>query len=219
MSLREHQHLSYAELIDELQALVISKSTGTMFIRTELDHSVRIALQNGRIVSYNYRLHQREKATSLIRRIQSGEYSFRQDMTCIAAGESLPANFDFFKELATAPDLDDDFVSSKPGKLAGAASFAPLTVRQDTSPGPTDLRLRGSELFETVVHELTFYLGPVARMVALEYEKELRFATSGEQVRTLMFRLGQEIGDTRHASEFEIRILSLVSNWECPSDS
>lgn len=163
--------------------------------------SLRIGLQNGRVVSCNYRMYQQQKAISLIRQIRSGEYAFKQGVPGIVFGEELPANFDFFRE------------------LAGEPSLSPLVARQERAPGATDLRVSGGELFEAVVHELTLDLGPVARMVALGYEQELCSATSGEQVRAAVFRLAQEIGDSQQAIEFETRILGLVSSWQCPVDS
>jgi len=199
--MREHQPLSYTELIGELHALVAAGCTGVMFIRTESDHSVRIGLQNGRVVSCNYRMFQQQKAISLIRQIRSGKYAFKQGVPGIVFGEALPANFDFFRE------------------LAGEPSLSPLVARQESAPGATDLRLSGGELFEAVVHELTVYLGPIARMVATEYEQALRSATSGEQVRAVVFQLAQEIGEAQPANEFETQILSLVSSWQCPVDS
>ena len=199
--MREHQRLSYAELIEELRSLVARGSTGVMFIRTESDHSVRIGLQNGRVVSCNYRMFQQQKAISLIRQIRSGEYAFKQGVPGVVFGEALPANFDFFRE------------------LTGEASLSPLVAREDSSPGATDLRITGGELFEAVVHELTVYMGPIARMVAMQYEKELRSVTSGEQVRAVVFRLAQELDDAGLAVEFEAHILDLVSSWQCPVDS
>src|SRR5450756_1164334 len=135
--MREHEHLSYAELIDELQALAARGCTGVMFMRTESDHSVRIGLQNGRVVSCNYRMYQQQKAISLIRQIRSGEYAFKQGVPGLIFGEELPANFDFFRE------------------LTGESSQSSLIARQDSSPGATDLRISGGELFEAVVQELT----------------------------------------------------------------
>lgn len=199
--MREHQNLSYAELVEELQALAAKGSTGVMFIRTESGHSVRIGLQNGRVVSCNYRMYQQQKAISLIRQIRSGEYAFRQGVPALVFGEELPANFDFFRE------------------LAGEPSLSPLVERQERAPGATDLRISGGELFEAVVHELTTYMGPIARMVAMGYEKELRSATSGEQVRAVVFRLAQEIDEPNSISAFEARILGMVSSWQCPVDS
>jgi hypothetical protein len=199
--MREHQNLSYAELVEELQALAAKGSTGVMFIRTESGHSVRIGLQNGRVVSCNYRMYQQQKAISLIRQIRSGEYAFKQGVPGLVFGEELPANFDFFRE------------------LTGESSRSSLIARQDSSPGATDLRISGGELFEAVVQELTTYMGPIARMVAMGYEKELRSVTSGEQVRAVVFRLAQEIDEPSSISAFEARILGLVSSWQCPVDS
>lgn len=199
--MREHQSLSYAELIGELHALAAAGSTGVMFIRTESDHSVRIGLQNGRVVSCNYRMFQQQKAIALIRQIRSGEYAFKPGAPGIVFGEALPANFDFFRE------------------LAGDSSLSPLVARQESAPGATDLRLVGDDLFEAVVHELTVHMGPIARMVASGYKQELCSATSGEQVRAAVFKLAQEIDDARLAVEFEARILDLVSSWQCPVDS
>jgi len=77
------------------------------------------------------------------------------------------------------------------------------------SGGP---QIGGGELFETVVRELTRYLGPVARVVATEYEQELRSAASREQVHTIVSHLAQEIDDSQQAGEFKTRILGLVAS-------
>lgn len=220
-SAREHKQLSYAELVEELQALVREVRSGIMFIRTESGHLVRIGLEKGRIVSCIDSVHKGQAAIALIRRIRSGKYSFMPGIPSVVAGEALPGNFDFFKELAgvpnhgTFPAPASTPITGQTAVAGGAPSAAPA-ARAESSPGATDLRVSSDELFETVVRELTMYLGPIARLVAAEYEERLRSARSGEQVRALGFQLAQEIGDARHAAEFEARILSLVSSWGGP---
>ncbi len=215
--MREHEHLSYDELIDELRILVRDKHTGIMFIRTESDHSVRIGLAQGRIVSYNYRMHRGAKAISLIRRIQSGEYAFTEEVpgivSGIISGDGQASDIDFFEALAAIRDPDvfadqDVFFppSSAPARIQGTAADEVSPPSAATSP-----RVGGGELFEAVVRELTRYLGPVAAMVAAEYEQELRSATGREQVHAIVSRLAREIDDTRQAGEFEARILGLLS--------
>lgn len=212
-SAREHEHLSYTELLDELQSLAGEGRSGIMFIRTETDHSVRIGLEKGRVVSCTYSVHKGQAAIAMIRRIRSGKYSFTQGSPGIISGVALPGNVDFFRELAAITDQD---VLSAPAPVRGqggstGGASPPPAAPQKSSPGASDLRVSGGELFETVVRELTMSMGPIARMVAGEYEEELRSAATGEQVRAIVFRLAQEIGDARQAGELEARILDLVS--------
>jgi len=216
--MREHEHLSYDELIEELRILVRDKHTGIMFIRTESDHSVRIGLAQGRIVSYNYRMHRGPKAISLIRRIQSGEYAFTEEVpgivSGIISGEAQASDIDFFAELAAIPDrdvfADQDVLFAPPPASAHMQGTAAAEVSPPSASGGP--QIGGGELFETVVRELTWYLGPVARVVATEYEQELRSAASREQVHTIVSHLAQEIDDSQQAGEFKTRILGLVAS-------
>lgn len=51
---KENQKLSYDELIQELTELCIAQSTGTMFIVTDMGHSVRIGMKDGNIGCFAY---------------------------------------------------------------------------------------------------------------------------------------------------------------------
>lgn len=213
-NLHEREELSYTELLGELQTLAREGRTGMMFILTESNHSVRIGLNMGRVVSCTYRVHTGQMAIAPFRRILSGKYSFTQGASVVVSGADLPSNVDFFRELAAISDQDvlsAPAPGQGPGLSAVKASASAQVAYQQSPPGSTDLRVSGGELFETVVHELASYMGPVARIVAGAYEDELCSAITAEQVRAIVFRLAQGIDDTRQASEFEVRVKGLVA--------
>lgn len=95
-----------------------------------------------------------------------------------------------------------------PGAIPPMESSAHAAKRLSVEP---PLRLRGQALYETVTRELAIQLGPMARMLAANHERELAAATDLEQARAALSRLAGELGDRRQAEEFTERILERLS--------
>lgn len=213
-NMHEHENLSYPALIRELQILVREERTGALFVLSESSHVARIGLVKGRVVSCVYGNHKGQDAVALISRIQACKYSFTQGDPSVISTSSQNDNVDLFWDIAAAA-LGKDSVSppsaSPKGNLAdgksSGATFAPLAI----PTGSMNLRVSNGELFELVVREFAMYLGPVARMVAGEFEQQLRTANSVGQVMAILAQLAQKIGNPKQAREFETRMLKLVA--------
>jgi len=76
--LKQHQEISYRELVDALRTLCQEGSTGHMFICTDSNHSARIALTGGAITTVTFGRFQGQEAIDAIRKIGSARFSFSE---------------------------------------------------------------------------------------------------------------------------------------------
>ena len=84
--------LEYAAIVDELEGCVMARKSGTFFVSTSDQHSIRIALRDGEVVSLAYRSTRGAAAIPLISAIRSG--SVRFDATSIfpaSKNEDVPS--------------------------------------------------------------------------------------------------------------------------------
>ncbi len=198
-----HELLSYGDLIAALNQFVGEQRTGTMFIVTESNHSARIALENGRIVSCTYTLYRGLDAIVHIRHIRFGTYTFSDGIFNSVAEIPLPSTQDLLRDLGMT--VGPDTVSRQ----------ASAETRQASIPAAagvaTDMAVSGKALWNIVVSELAVYLGPVASFAAAEYERDLRSATSGERVLAILAKLALEIPEPARAQEFKKRAMARIS--------
>ena len=69
----------YQEIMQNLQDYCENKNSGTLFITTTNNHSIRFVLKQGIIVFLAYRFKQGKDALPLIKKIESGVFSFKKD--------------------------------------------------------------------------------------------------------------------------------------------
>ena len=109
----ELPHSFCDHLISELKRLCREGVSGTLFVTTEHSHSARFALEDGLIVSINYRTKNGLDAIPFIRGIKTGSFSFsdayvfRSGTTVFRSGTTsanLPATAEIIRLLSLAPE-------------------------------------------------------------------------------------------------------------------
>ena len=93
--------MDYATLVGEIEKLVQGGATGTLFVTTNDQHSIRIALRSGEIVSVVYRTIRGLNAIPLVRSVRSGTPRFEPNfvMESHHGPETLPATPDLLRTL------------------------------------------------------------------------------------------------------------------------
>lgn len=93
--------MDYATLVREIEKLVNDRATGTMFVTTNDQHSVRIGLKAGEIVSVVYRTTRGINAIPLVRSVRSGTPRFEANFLIESphGAETLPSTPDLLRTL------------------------------------------------------------------------------------------------------------------------
>ena len=179
---QDQPELSYFELINQLQVLSSQKRTGTMFIATDENRSIRFILREGQIISMALGRDRGYAAVPGIRATRRGRFSFSEGTLFRSDGE---------QELPKPEQLLE--------LLAGAADAPHAEI--DSSLPISLLKLR--EILEA---EVTEYLGPMGAVVCEEILEEMTGANGIGEVGELLDRMAQEIGDDAKAQLFKAAV-------------
>lgn len=183
MATEQSAALTYAQLIDELRRACVEKRSGTMMIATQDNQLARVSLQDGEIVSINYRLKNGREAIPLLRDIKEARVRFSQGRTAAGGdqGGSLPSTVDIMLMLS-----------------GDKAAAAPATGTVSTDQVPQALKVIEAELIEV--------LGPLASIVWTEHLERLGKPVAAGKLRTLVDGLAKEIGDPAKVQAFKDKI-------------
>jgi len=187
--------LGYRDLIGEVRRLSAEGRTGTVFITTSDNHSVRFVLRGGTISAVGFGLQTGLAAVTSIARITGGRLSFSDELFQHESQAELPPT----AELLTL--------------LSGAAADAGDGGAAATGPMPTSLN-RSSAILEA---ELVEYLGPMARVVCNEHLT--RAARSGAtSLNDVIESLARELGDRDKAARFTERVRARLAHTSRAKD-
>jgi hypothetical protein len=187
--------LGYRELIGEVRRLSAEGRTGTVFITTSDNHSVRFVLRGGTISAVGFGLQTGLAAVTSITRIIGGRLSFSDGLLQHESQAELPPT----AELLTL--------------LGGAAADAGDGGGAGTGLLATSLN-RSSTILEA---ELVEYLGPMARVVCNEHLT--RAARSGAtSLNDVIESLARELGDRDKAARFTERVRARLAHTSRAKD-
>jgi len=170
--------LTYRQLIGEVRRLCVQRKTGSVFITTSDNHSVRFALQSGAIVAISFRNQTGLEALAAIQRVLKGSLSFSSGLADPKPQAGLPPTPELLALLqSAATDLADE---------------------ADAGAGPVDQTLvRSRTVIET---ELVEYLGPMARVVVDEH------LSAASNLTDLIDSLAGELSDPEKSARFKERV-------------
>jgi len=187
--------LGYRDLIGEVRRLSAEGRTGTVFITTSDNHSVRFMLRGGTIGAVGFGLQTGLAAVTSIARITGGRLSFSDGLLQHESQAELPPTAELLTLLGGAAGDADD------GGGAGTGLVA------------TSLN-RSSAILEA---ELVEYLGPMARVVCNEHLT--RAARSGAtSLNDVIESLARELGDRDKAARFTERVRARLAHTSRAKD-
>jgi hypothetical protein len=169
--------MNYEDFYTRLRELVASGAQGTLFVRTDDNHSIIVAVRGRRIVSLSCGPRRGEAAIPLIRQMRAG--TVRLDDGAIPHREQdLPAT-------------DAILALLRPG----APEQDPAAPAAGTAPDPQRARALLCEL-------LAGYLGPVAPLICEEKILAMGDAGGPAQWLAALEEIAREIDDRHEAEEF-----------------
>jgi hypothetical protein len=177
--------MSYRQLMTELGALCAAKRTGTMFIATTDNHSARIGLRQGDIVSLVFRTQRGLEALDHIRKITAGRFSFSDAVLDKAAHADLPYTADLL------------------ALLVGEESLLPPPAPAEPVDNP---QLAGAQA--VIESELTEFVGPIAPLLCREHIARAAAAGPPWDWRELVEAVAREIGDRAKEDRFKQQALA-----------
>lgn len=174
--------ISRAEVIRMIRNLVADKGTATLYIRTNQNRVVMVAVSGGNIITLSSGPRHGAKAVPMLQEMVSG--TVRTDDTAVAYhSDQLPPTDALLTMLEASPE---------PATFANAAAQA-----QSGRLGPE------AEKVKLVLGRLlTDFMGPVAPMVCDQYLGQLGTSIDSGRLRALVDQLAAEIGDSEEARTF-----------------
>lgn len=180
------ENVPYSQILEILTELVDSETSGTLFIRTEANHAITFALDNGRISAIFYGARRGLKAISLISNISGGSYKFEASNL---AGIS--------HELPTTPEILNLLRNPHPTEGARPATSSPGAGSERISEENRNI------LCQQLKSLLAKHLGPIAEMVFDDTIDEAGdFCSTPELARDLINKLSADIDDATEVEQF-----------------
>lgn len=169
----------YGEMVAALRELCAAGSTGTLFIVTDDNHSVRVGLDRGKIMTLVAGDSCNEAAIPVFQAIKKGSYRFQDGLILDRRAGDTPADSErLFKALVGE----------------AVAPGPPPTPRDDTL----------TKALEIIESEALGIIGPIARVLCAEHCAEVRDLPSLQQA---IERIAVEIDDPERAEELRRRVM------------
>lgn len=192
--------LSYRQLMTELGILCAAMRTGTMFIATTDNHSARIGLRQGEIVSLVFRTQKGLEALDHIRKITAGRFSFTESVLEKTAHAGLPHTAELLAMLqGEESPLPPPPPAASPAGAPRAVSVAPVPASEHPQLG------RARAVIES---ELTEFVGPIAPLLCREHMARAAAAGPPWDWRELVDAVAREIGDRAKEERFKQQTLA-----------
>ena len=179
------ESLTYLQLLEALTDLVISKASGTMFIRSQCNHAITFSLDAGRIYAIHHGPRRGRSAILLINQITGGSYRFDAEGPGRPPQE-LPSTAEILEQLKTAQ--------------AGAVAQGVSSPADGTSTISAEQKHRICQELKVLLAQ---HLGPIAEMVFDDTVDETgNFCSTPEQTQELIAKLADDIGDPEEIAQF-----------------
>ena len=191
---------SYFEIISELKSLCSANLSGTMFVKTQDNKSVRFTLEGGKIVNCCFRQTKGYDALPMVLGIESGTFSFNEHAPL---GMPLPA----------LPDTDELLVMLASKKVSASAPPGQQASESVITQGNENFNTKNDVIFAEMKTVLTEYVGPMAGVLFSEYAREKdQIMSDLVEFEHMIDKLASQIGNPVESEEFKLRILDLVSS-------
>jgi hypothetical protein len=166
--------------MQKLYELCKDKATGTLFITTYDNHSIRFFLEQGKIFSLAYRFKYGNDALHLIKKITSGRLAFRENV--LLGGRNDLSLLDTDSLLKT---------------LLGRGGLAPAVKEKAEATISLHAEIKHLKT------ELSMFIGPIASFICDDYIKHHGEPHSLSELKRMMEVISQEIGDQEKEEMFK----------------
>jgi CheY-like chemotaxis protein len=222
--------LSYRELLLTLQRLCKEKRTGSMFIDDGSEHSAKLVLEQGLIFDVAFKGQSGETAIALIKEIKQGKASFssRLGQTSTESKISL-STAEIFQRLVSGIQASTDApphptpVQPNPSQ---AVTIEPPTMAQNTATLQIEVPqdYQAPEIAQThdfsavtgmvgIEELLAAVVGPVARIIYLDYIKDIISTTDFKELNAVVEKIGQRTLTEEQQQLFRQGMLTFVKQY------
>ena len=175
----------YSELMQKLQNFCDDKLTGTLFITTHDNHSIRFCLKQGKIVVLAYRFKYGNNALPFIRDITSGRFAFKKNVLSGKDDTSLPTTDTLLKELCSE------------------ANSSVLIDKKTVSAADSNNVLSVETEINNIKTELCTFIGPIANFICNDYIKDYGHPSNLSELKKMRAVLSKDIGNKEQEKLFK----------------
>lgn len=188
------ENVPYSQILDVLTDLIDNKASGSLFVRTEDNHAITIAVDTGRISAIYYGARHGLKAISQISNISGGSYRF----------DPLQMDGTSHEPLAT-PEILNLLRNPHTLDATGPRVHSPGAGEQRITEAGKDM------LCQKLKGLLARHLGPIADMVFEDTVDEAGdFCSTPELARTMIDKLSADIDDPDEAEKFKTEAYAAI---------
>jgi hypothetical protein len=174
--------------MQNLQYFCNDRRSGTMFITTDNNHSIRFILKKGVIVSLAYRIKYGNNALSLIKKGVSGAFAFKQNVFSGKDDKTLPETSQLLEIL-----LNNEMPLAS-DHLNEASNEPPFFIENK---------------IDIIKEELSFFIGPIGQFICDEYLDNYAEPTSHLELEKMLMVISKEIEDQDKEEQFRQRLIKL----------
>ncbi len=187
-------NVPYSQILSFLTDLVNKKASGTLFIRSESNHAIMIALDNGQIHKIFFGARRGRKAIPLVRSISGGSCKFEAS-NLAGNAHDLPLTPEILNLLRNPDNLNE----SRP------AASPPVTNNKEVSEANKNI------LCQELKSLLAGYMGPFADVVFEDAVAEVGdFCSTPELTQDLIEKLSEELDDSTEVEQFRTKAYAVL---------
>lgn len=176
----------YSQILEFLTSLVDNKASGTLFVHSDNNHAITIALDNGRIHAMYYGARRGRKAIPLVSNISGGRYRF-ETSSLVETAHELPPTPEILNLLRN-PHANNDSSPTVSSPVTGSE-----VIKEE----------KKSILCQELKVLLAEHMGPIADMVFDDVVDEIGdFCSTPQLTQDLINKLSEEIDDMTEVEQF-----------------
>ncbi|MES9992779.1 MAG: hypothetical protein ABW098_12545 [Candidatus Thiodiazotropha sp.] len=177
----------YPQILEFLTKLVDENRSGTLFIRSEDNHAITIALDSGRIIALYYGAKRGHKAIPLISSISGGSYRL-EESNLVGIYHDLPSTPELLNLLRNP---------HSPNKPKPTTSSAAISSDEVIREEQKDI------LCQELKSLLVQHMGPIAELVFDDIADEVGdFCATPQLTEDLINKLSEEIDNATDEEQF-----------------
>jgi hypothetical protein len=187
----------YSQIVDYLTELVDNKASGTLFIHSESNRAITIAIDSGRIHALYFGARRGRKAITLISDISGGSYRFEVS-NLVEAFHDLPPTPEILNLLRNPNSVNES---------------RPRTSSTTMSHGKSIKEEKKDILCQELKSLLLQHMGPIAEIVFDDAADEIGdFCATPQLTEDLINKLSEEIDNATEVEQFRSKAYLTLKN-------
>ncbi|NOQ34600.1 MAG: response regulator [Methylococcaceae bacterium] len=216
--------LTYRELLLTLQKLCKEKRTGMMFIKNEAGESAKLNLEKGVVFDVKFKGETGEAALALIKEIKQGKATFstrlgtgggvekKIALSTVQIFQILTSNIASVTKKPQAPVTPAPAAIETPEPIREQPSVAQQVAAVEAQM-PEDTSPVGEWGMIVIEAQLAAIIGPVAKVVFLDYIQEVHAANDFKALNAVIEKISKTVLTPEQQKLFRQAMLSFISQY------